>query len=319
MKRKPIIIVPLVALLLAVILAAVIYRCDKGTPPTIPTGLTVPIPLVEIPAGEFVTGGGKTGYPKVLVKIAYTFRMWKTEVSQRQWSEVMGSTIQQQRDKVSRYRPLMSFGERIKRATEEILEDPKGAWIAVKWMATGERPWPLFGEGDDYPMYYVNKDEAMEFCARLTELERKAGRLPAGQVYRLPSEAEWKYACWAGSTTRFANGDAESDLAAIGWYVGNSGGTAHPVGTKPSNVWGVFDMHGNVWEWCLDEYQYQAISAMDPQEEAFVVCGGSWNLPADLIAWPAATILSTHVRTYYLGFRVVLAPPLSLPVNHMSK
>ena len=121
------------------------------------------------------------------------------------------------------------------------------------------------------PMECVTWGRAREFCAKLTEIESKAGRLPDGYVYRLPTEAEWEYACRAGTESPYNVECDFSDLGSIhkfAWvthYSDTSFGT-HPVGEhRKSNEWGLFDMHGNVYEWCLDWYApYPAGKAKDP-------------------------------------------------------
>ena len=109
-------------------------------------------------------------------------------------------------------------------------------------------------KGPDLPVESVSWHEAMAFCEKLTQREREAGRLPEGYEYTLPTEAQWEYACRAGTTTRFSFGDSDSDLGDYGWYGGNSSYTTHPVGEKLANPWGLYDMHGNVQEWCRDWY-----------------------------------------------------------------
>jgi formylglycine-generating enzyme required for sulfatase activity len=113
----------------------------------------------------------------------------------------------------------------------------------------GTNPSHFTAAGRDAPVEQVSWDDAMAFCVKLTNREKAAGRLPAGYAYTLPTEAQREYACRAATT-----GDYAGDLDAMAWYGANSGGTTHPVGTKQPNAWGLYDMHGNVWEWCRDWY-----------------------------------------------------------------
>jgi len=119
-------------------------------------------------------------------------------------------------------------------------------------------------------------DDAVEFCRRLSELpaEKRAGR-----KYRLPTEAEWEYACRAGSTDAYGASIPED----VGWYSSNSEGRTHPVGQKKPNAWGLYDMHGNILEWCSDVYaDYPPRDAVDPkgpegdENSKRVVRSGSW-------------------------------------------
>ena len=130
-------------------------------------------------------------------------------------------------------------------------------------------------KGADLPVEMVNWNEAKEFCTKLTAIEKAAGRLPEGYEYNLPTEAQWEYACRAGTTTALNSGKNLSDkeqcpeMDEVGWYVGNSkyngNKTTHPVGQKLPNAWGLYDMHGNVWEWCLDWYaDYPTTAVTDP-------------------------------------------------------
>lgn len=161
---------------------------------------------------------------------------------------------------------------------------------------TGENPSHF--KGDALPVECVSWDDAMEFCKRLTQREREAGRLPEGLEYRLPSLEEWGIACRAGTMTRYCSGDTAEDLSRVAWWEENSGGETHPVGTKEANAWGICDMHGNVWEWCLD-------AGMGADH---VSRGGSWNAAAEFCVSGVIGFDYTDSRERYLGFRVVLAP-----------
>ena len=137
----------------------------------------------------------------------------------------------------------------------------QGQWEAVM----GTTPWSgqsHVQENPDHPAVYISWEDVQAFVAKLNEVEGK-------EVYRLPTEAEWEYACRAGTTTRWSLGDDESQLADYAWYAGNAWGVgenyAHQVGTKLPNPWGLYDMHGNVYEWCQDWYgTYLSGAQTDP-------------------------------------------------------
>ncbi len=115
---------------------------------------------------------------------------------------------------------------------------------------------PKYSADLQRPVEEVSWNDATNYCAKLTARERAGGRLPAGYIYGLPMEAEWEYACRAGTTTRFSYGDDPNytQLGNYAWYWENSGGKTHAVGQKLPNPWGLYDMYGSVWECCLDWY-----------------------------------------------------------------
>jgi formylglycine-generating enzyme required for sulfatase activity len=163
----------------------------------------------------------------------------------------------------------------------------------------------------DRPVEQVSWEEAVEFCRKLSELpaEKKAGR-----VYRLPTESEWEYACRAGTTTRYSFGDAEGKLGEHGWFDTNSGGETHPVGKKRPNPWGLYDMHGNLFEWCSDWYgEYPKDAVTDPQgpsgASARVFRGGCWNFSARACRSASRFRYDPLFRLplHYLGFRLALS------------
>ena len=165
--------------------------------------------------------------------------------------------------------------------------------------------------GANLPVEQVSWDDAMEFCKKLTAKEQAAGHLPSGYEYTLPTEAQWEYACRAGTTGAYnVNGAVLSDLA---WSAENSDGTTHSVGQKKPNAWGLYDMHGNVWEWCLDWYgDYSTAAVIDPTGSntggAHIIRSGDWTLGG------GGYFRSAGYRWYYessythstIGLRVVL-------------
>lgn len=192
-----------------------ISRLESGQPWTIPD---LRLALVPIPAGTFMMGSADAGAgsrksegPQTHVTMSQPFWLGKTEVTQREWEAVMGNN------------PMAG-------------NDPS-------------RSAPL-GVGDDLPIGLISWAEAATFCQKLTERERAADRLPVGMAYTLPTEAQWEYACRAGTT-----GDYAGELSEMGWYRENSNHSVHPVGMKTANPWGLHDMHGNVAEWCIDSYK----------------------------------------------------------------
>jgi len=150
----------------------------------------------------------------------------------------------------------------------------------------------------------VSWDDATEFCKKLSEKTR--------QAVRLPTEAEWEYACRAGSKTRFCFGDADEGLGDYAWYRANSGRTTHPVGQKKPNAWGLYDMHGNVWEWCADWYgDYPNGAVTDPQGPASgtyrVLRGGAWRGNSDFCRSANRGSGTPGGRSRIFGFRVVVS------------
>ncbi len=186
------------------------------------------------------------------------------------------------------------------------------------------------GVGGNHPVYNVSWDDAMEFCAKLTEIEKDAGRLLAGYEYTLPTEAQWEYACRSGTMTALNSGKNLSyigecpEMNEVGWYTYNSGkydshgnltnnGKTFPVGQKRPNLRGLYDMHGNVYEWCLDwKGDYPTSSVTDPTGPSTgtrrVIRGGSWSEHVIYCRSASRDSISPSVSDYFYGFRVALAP-----------
>lgn len=221
------------------------------------------ISLVSIPAGSFRMGSpaddaahSDDGRPQTEVVISRAFFLGATEVSQAQWSAVMGTN-------------------------------------------------PSSNRGDSLPVEGVSWDDAMAFCRKLTERERAAGRLPEGWGFTLPTEAQWEYACRAGTTGPYAG-----DLDAMAWYHSNAENATHAVGTKQANAWGLHDMIGNVAEWCADWHQPKLAggTVSDPtgpvSGEDRVYRGGTWLDSARFCRSVTRLRESPDHRDDVIGFRV---------------
>ena len=251
------------------------------------------IDIVQIPAGAFTMGspddeaGRSDDECQVSAVITTPFCMGRTVVTQGQWRAVMGSEPWQLRNQ---------------------------GWAGIH--STWEKANQVFDDdaadhcGDDYPATQVSWHEAELFCKTLADLERETGRLAATQAYRLPTEAEWEYACRAGTTTAYSFGSDPERMGDYGWSLKNSSGAPHPVAAKLANAWGLFDMHGNVFEWCADWYATQLAGGEDPvgpgTGKSKVRRGGRWDTELDKCRSAYRNCSSPHERFDGTGFRVVL-------------
>jgi formylglycine-generating enzyme required for sulfatase activity len=178
-------------------------------------------------------------------------------------------------------------------------------------MGTNPSYWPA----PQRPVEQVTWTDAMAYCAALTSSEAAAGRIPTGYQYRLPTEAEWEYVCRAGTTTEWSTGAALSTSQA-NFNSGPSGQTS-VVGGYQANPWGLFDTHGNVWEWCLDSWDgvtpYNPSAVSDPYMTigaARLLRGGSWLDSAFFCRSAVRGVLVPATVRSWIGFRVTLAPIL---------
>ncbi|MBN2411717.1 formylglycine-generating enzyme family protein [candidate division KSB1 bacterium] len=172
----------------------------------------------------------------------------------------------------------------------------------AQWMSIMEYNRSQF-RGDNLPVEKISWKEAVLFCQKLSEKEDR--------LYRLPTEAEWEYACCSGGTTRFVSSE---DFENIAWYANNSQKQTHPVGIKQPNVWGLYDMIGNVSEWCSDYYvpDYPEQEVSDPggpvEGRTHVIRGGAWD---SFLPGCRCTARSSAPASYQFkqtGFRIVLKP-----------
>lgn len=172
---------------------------------------------------------------------------------------------------------------------------------------------PHFEQTDEHPVVCLSWNDAQAFAGWLNALDDTR---PPGTAYRLPTEAEWEYACRAGSTTVYHFGDNAGDLAPFAWWSENSGGSTQPVGRKLPNAFGLHDMHGNVREWCLDWHgPYPDADRTDPTGpeagRTRVVRGGSWYGDSRAVRSAHRSSQRPAWRNNLTGFRLVLAaaPP----------
>lgn len=161
--------------------------------------------------------------------------------------------------------------------------------------------WPMCGEGGNYPMYYVSWDECQEFIDKLNSM--------TGQSFRLPTEAEWEYAARGGSKSRGHNYSGSESIDSVAWYFGNSGSMTHPVAQKQASELGIYDMSGNVWEWCNDWYgRYGKESQSNPQGRVSgsrrVYRGGGWDINARYCRVSNRDYYDPSYRNENLGFRL---------------
>ncbi len=187
-------------------------------------------------------------------------------------------------------------------------EVTQGIWEAVMGESAFIHHEMVRGAGDNYPMYNVSWNDCQEFIAKLNALD-------SSYMYRLPSESEWEYACRAGTTTRFywGDSDSESTMNQYCWYSSNSNSSNHPVALKQANFWGLYDMSGNVWEWCEDTWpsDYSG-TPTDGRALVFsgassrITRGGSWNDSAKLCRSAYRNYCSDYEVSQFLniGFRL---------------
>jgi formylglycine-generating enzyme required for sulfatase activity len=152
-------------------------------------------------------------------------------------------------------------------------EITQAQWRRVMDVFPGQQPSERFGLGDEMPAYWVSFEDAERFAAEVTRRARASGSLPAMWRFGLPTEAQWEYACRAGTTSPWASGDRlDPDRANFSVQppvrAADAAGSARRVGSYPANAWGVHDMHGNVWEWCRDWYHTTLPGGTDPDRSS---------------------------------------------------
>ncbi len=164
------------------------------------------------------------------------------------------------------------------------VEVPQNLWESV--MGSNPSKW----KGPRNSVEMLSFDDAVGFCKKATDLLRAAKLIDADQVVRLPSEREWEIAARAGTKTKYSFGDDEKDLGDYGWFHGNAAGNDPPVGAKKPNPWGLYDMHGYLWEWC----------------EGHVIRGGSWKDEAKDLTSSSRKEVAADFKDDAVGLRCVL-------------
>jgi formylglycine-generating enzyme required for sulfatase activity len=250
--------------------------------------------LVLIPAGEFMMGSGETA--EVLAKAFHS----KADYFKQEYPQ----------HRVRITKPFYMGQNPVTQAEYEQVMGRNPSWFT----AVGRGKDKVAGlDTNAFPVEQVSWEAANEFCRRLSEKE--------GKRYRLPTEAQWEYACRAGSTTTYCCGDIGSELGEYAWYCDNSGDTTHPVGQKKPNAWGLYDMHGNVFQWCSDWFgpdYYNVSPAEDPKgaepgQERVARGGGFGWVPGSLRS-AGRLRLTPDARQKYAGFRVVFEIGAKQPI-----
>lgn len=159
-------------------------------------------------------------------------------------------------------------------------------------------------QSPDHPAEMVSRPDAVEFCKKLSEI--------AGETYSLPNEAQWEYACRAGSDGAYCFGSTARELGEYAWYAGNSDNRTHPVGRKRPNAWGLYDMHGNVWEWCGDLWYSQGYPGTEDRTDpvgtmgyTHVLRGGCYYSDPQAVRSAKRFGYNETNRFPSVGFRVV--------------
>jgi len=205
----------------------------------------------------------------------------------------------------------------------------KGFWLSqylitnIQWLQVmGDLSYPLSDENANWPVTSVNWHEASKFCEKLNQMFRD--KLPDGYRFRLPTEAQWEYACRSGTQSRYYSGNSLSDLDRVAWHKENSGNHPHPVGEKEPNAWGFYDMLGNAVEWCWDDmYPYPRSPTVDwvgidtLPIRVKIIRGGSWGgYPTDDgFRCSCRGALLPEKKSPSVGFRISLRIPEAVEIQ----
>jgi formylglycine-generating enzyme required for sulfatase activity len=278
---------------------------------------SIGMPLMLIPPGEFDMGStpeeiawameaGKehkevrwyfdevaSESPRHRVKITKPFRVGMCTVTQGEYEKVMGVN-----PSAGATRPFDTTAFK-----------PPLSEIEAKYRRAYDRRM-VGNDTSRRPVETVTWDQAMEFCRRLSAMPAERG---ARRLYRLPTEAEWEYACRAGTTTHWNSGDDEASFFDVAWFARNAGEMTHPVGQKRPNAWGLHDMHGNAWQWCADWFSADYYKQSPPSDPAGSLAGFDRALRGGTcvsVSYQCCSAFRNHfwhaLRYPQIGFRVVV-------------
>jgi formylglycine-generating enzyme required for sulfatase activity len=265
----------------------------KPLSPVLELGEGVRLELVQIRAGSFTMGSGVAPgpewqvdeRPEHKVTISRGYYLGKYHVTREQFAAFVKATgYRTEAEKEGKAWGLQA----------------NGSWAAVAGLAWQN---PGFPQTKDDPVTCVSWSDAKEFCDWATKR--------TGRPVRLPTEAEWEYACRAGTKTKWSWGDDVGAAVEYAWLDKNSGRMTHPVGQKKPNPWGLGDMHGHVWEWCQDwGGPYAATDAVDPtgpvSGDRRILRGGDWYLDARYARSAFRNHAGPSFRDTHVGFRVAV-------------
>jgi formylglycine-generating enzyme required for sulfatase activity len=291
-------------------------------------GLTITGAVGTVYSIEYATDLSKTNGWRSLgfVQLPETNYLWIDRSSSAASGRFYRAAVQSHKDMVfippGAFRmgsPTNEAGRHENEGPQTLVTLTKGFFMAKYKVTQKDYQWvfgtyPSVFTGDvNRPVETVSWEDATNYCARLTVQGRASRVIPPNGVYRLPTEAEWEYAARAWTSTRFSHGDdpGYASLSRYAWYEHNSSHTTHAVGQKLPNPWGLYDMHGGLWEWCQDWYgPYPGGSVVDPKGpssgEYRVYRGGSWGCEPERCR-SATREANPEGETGYVGFRVVLS------------
>ncbi len=255
--------------------------------------ITMTLEMIKVPKGTFMMYSKD---PNEELVIQYDFATLETDSDGRRFFPNVANKVKvviDQKFELGKYPVTISqymyFANEMKKHYPQWLE--KGSKYDID---TGiNNYYKKMNLSDNAPIIGVSWHDAKAYCDWLSE--------KTGDTYRLPTEAEWEYACRAETTKKWSFGDNEEELEKYAWYDKNSAGATHIVGTKDPNPWGLCDMHGNVWEWCEDWY--------DEDKNTKVLRGGSWDSDADRTCSANRGRFNPGDRSFIWGFRLLRTLP----------